>query len=748
VGVDDWAMFRHDVSQVGVSAETLLGASNSSSLDLHWSANTGRPSYSSPSVVYNSTLSKSLVYVGNQIGVMTAYDSTTGAVVWSYAVPNTTGLSKEIESSPAVSKNVVYFGVGDYHEYAVNATNGAFICMSVSTGGHIAGSAVVANPDGLGDVVYFGDSGPNGTYPAGSDGGHEWAMNAVGNPAGQCTTKWSYDGFGSPAGSQTGIAGVYSTQAFAHLANGAPVVVFGTTDPDDSIYALNATTGARLWRFATAGGIDADVGAPVTISAPGVNGFADGVVYETAKSAITYALDLATGAQIWMFDIGANIGSGNPAQSGASLVGNTIYLGYGAGLFSLNATTGTLNPLWTNGPHLGTSPATNGIVGSPSISGAPGNQVIYAGDLAGVVHAFSLATGASLFAYSTSSGAPGSAGTLIFASAAVSTGQFFISSSNGFVYAFGPGAGPAPPPPPPQPLFAPHNVGAPQVAVTPDGSQQIVFWKDTTTNQLAEAWYALGSWHGPVGFPQLGTLTSTPAVAVAKDGSQQLVFWEGPGGHLFEAWYALAAWHGPVDITNGSLGGQGILGSAPSVVTTTDGSELVFWRGTDGHLGEAWYSAGGWHGPADFTSLGSLASSPSATITPDGSQQLVFFQATNNLLTEDWYALGSWHGPMQFGAISSPPSVTVTPDGSTQLVFSRTAAGHLQESWYTLGAWHGPIDWTNSAFGGNGLLTSSPSATVTVDGSTQIVFWQGAGSTLWEGWYTLGAWHGPVDWSG
>jgi hypothetical protein len=297
------------------------------------------------------------------------------------------------------------------------------------------------------------------------------------------------------------------------------------------------------------------------------------------------------------------------------------------------------------------------------------------------------------------------------------------------------------------PRFAPHNVGAPQVAVTPDGSQQIVFWKDTTTNQLAEAWYALGSWHGPVGFPQLGTLTSTPAVAVSKDGSQQLVFWEGPGGHLLEAWYALASWHGPVDITNGSLGGHGILASAPSVVTTMDGSQLVFWRGTDGHLGEAWYAAGGWHGPSDFTTLGSLASAPSATITPDGSQQLVFFQGSNNLLSEDWYALGSWHGPMQFGAISSPPSVTVTPDGSTQLVFSKTAAGHLQESWYTLGSWHGPIDWTTSAFAGNGLLTSSPSATVTVDGSTQIVFWQGAASTLWEGWYTLGAWHGPVNWS-
>jgi hypothetical protein len=195
-----------------------------------------------------------------------------------------------------------------------------------------------------------------------------------------------------------------------------------------------------------------------------------------------------------------------------------------------------------------------------------------------------------------------------------------------------------------------------------------------------------------------------------------------------------------------AFGGVGLLASAPSVVTTADGQQLVFWQGTNGHLWEAWYAAGSWHGPVDWAALGTLASAPSATITPDGSQQLVFFQGSDGRLTEDWFT-GVWNGPMEFGALSSPPSVTVTPDGSTQLVFSKTAAGHLQESWYALGSWHGPIDWTTSAFAGNGLLTSSPSATVTVDGSTQIVFWQGAGSTLWEGWYTNGAWHGPVNWS-
>jgi hypothetical protein len=292
--------------------------------------------------------------------------------------------------------------------------------------------------------------------------------------------------------------------------------------------------------------------------------------------------------------------------------------------------------------------------------------------------------------------------------------------------------------------FAPSGVGAPQVAVTPDGSTQLVFWRGAN-NQLAEAWYT-GTWNGPISFPQLGTLTSTPAVAVSKDGKTQLVFWQGPAGHLFEAWYT-GTWNGPVDITDSYLGGRAILASAPSVVTTRDGSQLVFWRGTDGHLGEAWYASGAWHGPADFSHLGSLASAPSATVTADGSTQLVFFQGTDGRLTEDWFT-GVWNGPMRFGAIVSQPTVAVTPDGSTQLVFYKGSTGHLLESWYTVGGWHGPVDWTVGAFGGAAILPSSPSATVTVDGSTQLVFWQGAGSTLWEGWYTRGAWHGPVNWSG
>ncbi len=422
-GFSDWTMHNGDPLHHAVSAETIL--SNTTQFKLHWSANTGSLSFSSPAVAFNPTLNESLVYVGNQAGEFTAYNAATGGVVWTFQTPKTPGLSKEIESSPAVSGNTVYFGDGDYHEYALNATTGALICTSPSMGGISASSPVIGNPAGTGDVLYFGDSGASGDT---SDGGHLWAMYGVGNSGGAaCAIYWSFDAFGSPPGSQRGLSGVYSTPAYGTLANGSPVVVVGSTDADDAIYAFNAITGAALWRFQAFVGIDADIGSPPTIALPhtigavGSQTYNDGVVYDTSKSATLYALDLQTGAQLWAFNIKTNIGhGGNPAQSGAALVGNFLYIGYGSGVYSLDATTGALN--WV-------SSVTTGVVASPSVTGPPGSQVIAVGDLTGNVDVFDLTTGNLLFTYST--------GAYIFASAGVSTGQFFITSTTGDIYAFG-----------------------------------------------------------------------------------------------------------------------------------------------------------------------------------------------------------------------------------------------------------------------------------------------------------------------
>ena len=266
---------------------------------------------------------------------------------------------------------------------------------------------------------------------------------------------------------------------------------------------------------------------------------------------------------------------------------------------------------------------------------------------------------------------------------------------------------------------------APSAEMMPDGSQQLVFWTGPGSH-LFEAWYSNG-WHGPLdlsgAFLGGAVLQSAPSAQVLPDGSQQLVFWQGAGGALTEAWYAGGTWHGPLDLTNAFFGGVSPLQSAPSAQVMPDGSQqLVFWQGNGNHAVEAWYS-NGWHGPLDLTStfLGGAAplqSSPSATVLPDESQQLLFWQGPGGGLNEAWYAGGSWHGPLDLTAaflggvapLQSSPSATVLPDGSQQLAFWQGPGGHLDEAWYAGGGWHGPVDWTIAL--GAPPMASAPSAAI------------------------------------
>ncbi|MHB8718247.1 MAG: cellulase family glycosylhydrolase [Candidatus Dormibacteria bacterium] len=329
-----------------------------------------------------------------------------------------------------------------------------------------------------------------------------------------------------------------------------------------------------------------------------------------------------------------------------------------------------------------------------------------------------------------------------------SSGPALISAYDGTPTAFGAAyrdhlaalaasSAPAPSPPP----FTPSGVGSPAAAVTPDGSQQLVFWRGAG-GDLAEAWFGGGHWNGPVDWVALAGLGSAPAVAVTRDGSTQLVFWEGAGGHLIEAWYQ-NGWHGPVDWTLAAFSGRGLMGSAPAVATLANGQQVVFWRGLDGHLVEAWYQ-NGWHGPVSYPGA-VVASAPSVAVTPGDASQLVMWQGPDGHLQESWYSNG-WNGPVewsQLGTVGGAPAVAVTPQG-TQLVFFADPAGHLVEDWYS-GGWNGPVDWTVARFGGEDPLSSAPTVAVTPDGTQQLVWWQGGGATLQEAWYG-GGWNGPVTW--
>jgi eukaryotic-like serine/threonine-protein kinase len=408
-----WPMFHLDPSHSGVSTETGISASGMASFGLLWhSPPIGAPSYSSPAVVYDKTLKRALVYLGSTNGAVDAYSTRTGRRVWRYMTGN------QVTSSPAVYGGSVFIGSGDGYVYKLNGATGALDCR-FATGGRTPSSPVVVDPDGtgpMGATVYVGDNGATG----GPDGGHMWAFRAS-----DCGQVWSFDGFGNPPGSQP-LAGSWSPPAFAHDANGTPVIVFGSSDPDNAVYSLDARTGALVWRFAThAPQPDDDVGAGSTISAPGVNGFADGAAYVLGKDGYMYALNLTTGALRWEFNVNADSpGLTGDMISTASLDGANLYFGYQAGLYKLNAVTGA--KIWKT-QDLGVTTAS--IADSPAVVGPAGDKVVFVADIGGTIYAFSAGTGTKLWSYPT--------GRLIWSSPAISNGRMFIAGATRKLYAFG-----------------------------------------------------------------------------------------------------------------------------------------------------------------------------------------------------------------------------------------------------------------------------------------------------------------------
>jgi eukaryotic-like serine/threonine-protein kinase len=391
----NWPMFRADPGHSGVSPETSISTSTAGSLAAGWTATLGTTSYDSPAVATSAALGEAIVYAAANSHFY-AYPAAGGNPVWTFKTGKGGG---SIDTSPAVYDGVVYFASSVGMVYALNANTGAVLC-SYPTGSLIqAAPVVVAAPDGSGPVLYVGTDPPSGA-------GAEYAIYGAGNTHGSCSLDWQFTSW------QVADSGSWSAPAYGTDANGNPILVFGSVGPDDSLYALNATTGALDWRYQTATKSYQDVGAAPTISAPGQNGFADGVVYVAGKDKIVYAIDLTTGNLIWSYKL---LKGTNGDVSSTALDGDTIYLGSDDGVWALNATTGAL--VW----HV---LAGYTFYGSPSITGPAGQQVLIIGNNEGRLYALSLTGGSTVWTQR-----PTTAG--FWASAAVSQGGFYITGLDG-----------------------------------------------------------------------------------------------------------------------------------------------------------------------------------------------------------------------------------------------------------------------------------------------------------------------------
>jgi outer membrane protein assembly factor BamB len=406
-----WPEFHNTSNLDGVSADPTITSTNAPALGVKWMTPIGS-SLASPVVAYDSTLGETLAYVGTSAGYFDAVNAANGQIVWS------SPLGTSATSSPLVDGNNVWIApTGNGRAYKLDASTGAIEC-SASVSLSILSTPVLATPPGGSPTVYFASLGN------GSVNGHVWGFSEA-----DCSQIWSFNNFNTSGQD----SGVWDELSYAVSASGEGLLLFGSANPDSSVYALDAVTGLEVWRFQTyqPAGEDWDVGAGITSTAPGVNGFTDGMAYTDGKDGIFYALDLTTGTLVWQYNFGGN-GPGivppvnTDALTAPALNGTTLVFGATGSEWALNAVTGKL--LWQY--SIGGSDDVNS---SAAIVGPQNGRVVVFGSRSGLIRVLGLFSGKLLYSYQT--------GGEITSSPADVDGNLIIASEDGFLYDIGLGGG-------------------------------------------------------------------------------------------------------------------------------------------------------------------------------------------------------------------------------------------------------------------------------------------------------------------
>ena len=209
----------------------------------HWVVQTGVGIYCSPAV------EKDKVFVGDDLGCLTAYALKNGKKLWSFAS------GKRIVGTPAVSEGIVVFGSADRSIYGLNAADGS-LRWKVEAAEPVLGAVTIH--EGL---AYVGAS--------------DKTFRAIDIQTGKVV--WSYDQ----------VKGYIESKPL--IADNK--VIFGAWD--NTLYALDKETGKEIWKWT--GGLTRMHFSPAAVWAVASNGK---VFIADPQRAMT-AIDLQNGETIW-----------------------------------------------------------------------------------------------------------------------------------------------------------------------------------------------------------------------------------------------------------------------------------------------------------------------------------------------------------------------------------------------------------------------------------------------------------------
>ncbi len=208
-----------------------------------WIVQTGAGIYCSPAV------EKDKVFVGDDLGRLTAYALKNGKKLWSFQS------GKRIVGTPAVSEGIVVFGSADCKIYGLDAQNGNLL-WTVEAAEPVLGAVTIEN-----GIAYIGAS--------------DHTFRAVNIRTGE--VKWAF----------AGVRGYIETKPLVTDNK----VIFGAWD--NTLYALSKANGHELWKWT--GGLTRMHFSPAAVWPVAT----DGKVFITDPQRAMTAIDIHTGNTVW-----------------------------------------------------------------------------------------------------------------------------------------------------------------------------------------------------------------------------------------------------------------------------------------------------------------------------------------------------------------------------------------------------------------------------------------------------------------
>jgi len=153
------------------------------------------------------------------------------------------------------------------------------------------------------------------------------------------------------------------------VANGIVYVGSGTVSADKNVYALNASSGEKIWNYTTGNAVQ-------TIPA-----VADGVVYVGSNDKNVYALNASSGEKIWNYTTSGTVLSSPAVADGVVYVGSND-----KNVYALDASSGAQIWSYTTG---------NGVQTGPAVV----DGVVYVGSYDKNVYALNASSGEKIWNY-------------------------------------------------------------------------------------------------------------------------------------------------------------------------------------------------------------------------------------------------------------------------------------------------------------------------------------------------------------